>query len=235
MRIKKIKEYNPKHWSTVKILDPDSGELTCRYSYKRKTAHRVVVDTPKSKTLCGYLLIEKDLRSTLVWLNEVHAKLDKYEKTIVRLGAHPSGDRAEFNIIKALFVSSLTFYGKCFAQCKGRGVKLDKKIVSDEYKEIHDEVIVLRNNFAAHSGEAKIEEVRVVIALDKNKKKGTLPHFARELNQPDSITLERVQLFIEASESLLAYVNDKIKVLTDKIYQEDILDKGLEYWYGKVT
>lgn len=233
--MRKIKPYKPKDWDTVKILEPDTGRFSCRYTYKRKKALRVVIETKKSQALSGYILIEKDIRNILIWLSEVKRMLESDEQSRNQKGHIASENRDLFNIIKGLFVASLTFYGKCFTTCEGRKIKLDKKFVEDKFKEKHDEMMDMRHNFAAHSGAKKMEVARVVLALDANKKKMTHPHLAKELYQPDSISLDSVDLFILAIESLQKSVNRKIDTLVDKVFTDDILSKGLDYWYKKTT
>ncbi|TOP86890.1 hypothetical protein [Vibrio parahaemolyticus] len=235
MKILKKSQYEPQHWKTFKMLEPDTGVFLCRYTYKRKPAHRVVVDTPKATTLSGYLLIEKDLRNTLIWLNQIKSTLEQHDATKNQTGHIATGDRSIFDTVKGLFVAALTFYGKCFSTCEGRRIKLDKKIIDEKYVDTHSYLIEMRNNFAAHSGATKVEVARVVLALDKNKKKNTFPHLAKEVFQPDTSSLQEIYKFIESVEWLHKYVDDKIDTLVEKIMEDDILKEGLEAWYAKAT
>jgi len=230
-----LKQYEAIHWKTFKILEPDTGKFYCRYEYRRKPALRVEIDTPKARSLNGYLLIEKDLRNTLIWLKQIKVTLDLHESTNKQKGHMASGDREIFDTVKGLFVAALTFYGKCFSTCKGRKLKLDKKIIAEKYKDTHSYMIQMRNNFAAHSGEIKVETARVVLALDKNKRKNTFPHIAKEVYQPDTCSFEDVTDCIASVNHLHVHVNGKIDTLVEKIMKDDVFGEGLNQWYEKAT
>ncbi len=172
------------HWEVKEILDPVTGEVDRLYSYKRKRCKRVALDSKLAKQLAGYTLIEKDLRSIGGWLKEIG---DRHIETRKREGDTfgRSGDRERYNLIKGLFVASLTFYGKCFASCEGRRVKLDRSMLEDRYRDKHDEVLAYRHNFAAHSGAEKLEEVTIALVFPLTRYE--VPKIYHELRQPDLI------------------------------------------------
>lgn len=221
-------------WSKITVLVPETGEFYNRYFYKRKPAYRILVDTPKAKALAAYTLIEKDLRSTLVWLENISDLLSEEESNKKTKGNRKSSsDRNKYNLIKGLFVAALTFYGKSFATCEGRRVKLDKANLDSKFHSEHDNIIEMRHNFAAHSGAKNVERVHVVLALDKNMKKNTQPYFGRELAQPDSYVKKDIEDFIGLVNHAKEFVDKKIDVLSGKILQDDVASKGPEYWYNK--
>lgn len=222
------------HWSKRTILEPDTGRAYNKYFYKRNPAYRVEVDTPKAKVLAGYGLIEKDLRSAIIWLESIKDIL-KSDKNFTDPKGHIKStyDREKFNLVKGLFVAALTFYGKCFSQCEGRKVKLEKSNLDEKYHKEHDNAMSFRHNFAAHSGAKKLEFSTVVVVLDKKKK--SLPYFTRELAQPDTFCSddlsELIGLFLQAKE----FTDRKLMILSEKVYKEDVISKGNEYWYNKAT
>lgn len=219
-------------WTKRTILEP-TGKAYNNYYYKRKKAHRVVIDTPKAKALGGYTLIEKDIRSGIIWLNHIHDLLkDDPNYLNADSPVKATYSREKFNIAKGLFVAALTFYGKCFATCEGRRIKLEKKNLDENFHSSHDDAIELRHNFAAHSGDAGHEYVKVVAALDSKKK--SLPYVGRELFQPDTYIAKDINGFISLFEHAQIKCNEKIETLSEKLYEEDILKKGMEYWYEKI-
>lgn len=221
------------HWAKKTILEPDTGKYYNKYFYKRKPAFRIVVDTPKAKILAGYTLIEKDLRSATIWLEHIKALLESDPNFTDPQGhIKATYDRDRFNLVKGLFVASLTFYGKCFTSCETRKVKLEKKNIDDEFKSIHDDAMELRNNFAAHSGTNKFERARTVIALDPKRREP--PYFVRELLQTDAMGLEDIDDFLKLFKHVKSKTDEKIKTLAEKVYEEDIISKGQEYWYSQV-
>jgi hypothetical protein len=221
-------------WSKFTVLDPKTQTFYNRYYYKRVKAKRVVIDTPKAKALAAYTLIEKDLRSVSIWLNEIKELLAGDEVTVGKSGSQKTAhDRTRYNLIKGLFVASLTFYAKCFATCEGRKVKLEKRNLSDEFQRHHDSIIEIRHNFAAHSGAKQVERVHVVMALDIKKRKGAIPFLTRELGQPDSYSLEYTEEFISLVNHVKEFVDGKVDTLNEKVLKDDILTKPPEYWYKK--
>ncbi len=221
------------YWSKKSILEPNTGKFYNKYFYKRKAANRVVINSKKATALAGYVLIEKDLRSALIWLNHIIELLKRDPNQIDIKGHIKSNyDRDTFNIIKGLFVSSLTFYGKCFATCEGRRIKLEKNNLDKNFYDEHDNAISFRNNFAAHSGAKKLERVAIVIALDKKKREP--PYLVKELMQPDTVSINDLKSFIKLFEHAKEFTENKIRVLSDKIYKDEIIPKGPDYWPSKV-
>jgi hypothetical protein len=217
-------------WKVQETIDPKTGESHRRYLYKNKKAPRALITSKLAQQLAGYTLIEKDLRNILIWLDEIDTIFPQSERpNVVSL----SPDRERFNIIKGLYVAALTFYGKCFATCEGRKIKLDRKFVDDAYKEAHDHTINMRNNFAAHSGADSFEEVKVALVLYPNKRTNRNPILYKELMQPDAFLTDPEDEigFKEVTEHLQGKVLDKMSQLTNKIMTEEVGPKGKEHWY----
>jgi len=217
------------------FIDPYSGEIVRKYFYKRKPCNRVTIKSKIADQLAGYALIEKDLRSCLVWIDEIdrrHDERPKDEKQ--RFGQGKNRDN--YLIIKGLFVSILTFYGKCFAACEGRRVKLEKNKLDPEFHKAHDEAISYRNNFAAHSGAAKLERVKVA-AVFPDPKNDHLPiRIYTELDQPDvywpnganDVSLR------DLIEHVRKIVLEKVEQLYEKISREDAKN-SIQEWINKKT
>ncbi|AZQ84339.1 hypothetical protein EKO29_10105 [Colwellia sp. Arc7-635] len=222
-------------WSKVTILEPETKEFYNNYFFNGELTHRIVIDTPKADVLSAYSLIEKGLRSTLIWLDNIKELLAEDEVGYDKEEGNrkSTSDRSKYNLIKGLFVAALTFYGKSFSTCEGRRVKLEKSNLDVAFHTDHDDAIEMRHNFAAHSGATKVEKVHVVIALDKNQKKHTSPYFGRELGQPDSFVSEDIDTFIKLVKHAKEFADNKINTLTEKIFKDDVASKGLKYWYEK--
>lgn len=218
-------------WSKVSVVLPKTGEFYNRYFYKRKPAYRVVVDTPKAAVLAGYTLIEKDLRSVLIWLHSIQ-ELMKGDEKFKSTGQYVKADydRDRFNQAKGLTVAALTFYGKCFSTCEGRRVKLDQSNLSEEFQDRHNDAMSYRHNFAAHSGAKKLESSVVVVALDMKQR--AVPYMVRELIQPDTYVDRDIEEFIELTNHAKEFADKKIGVLSEKVYEEDVLQQGPDHWYG---
>lgn len=176
----------PRRWTSKEVIEKETGNVYRLYSYNGKPCKRIVLDSPMAKQLAGYVLIEKDLRSAGVWLSEIE-NIRGDDALLDNKGSWRSEDRERYNLVKGLFVAALTFYGKCFSQCEGRRVKLERRQISEEFHKAHDDAILLRNNFAAHSGAKLIERAEVALVLPPKNKRDQLPQIYREMTQPDLV------------------------------------------------
>lgn len=157
-------------WERESFIEKDSDKLRFLYYHKKKIAPYVALETPIARQLAGYTLIERDLRTVKNWL-EMAVSLNKREIDETSSGTQLiSGDEENDDIVKALFVAAFVFYGKCFAQAKGRKVKLEKDQILAELQTTHDEVVQLRNNYAAHSGDIPFEFCTINLVFHPRKK-----------------------------------------------------------------
>jgi hypothetical protein len=218
-------------WESKEVFDRRTGKVERFYTYKRKPCKRVELTSPLARQLAGYVLIEKDLRSVAAWLSEIASRHTEGPQKEGEEFGH-SNDRVAYTLIKGLFVAALTFYGKCFAQCEGRRIKLERSQLEARYHATHDQAITFRNNFAAHSGAAKLESVDVALVLPH--KPGVLPRIYNELQQPDLLWSPTNEgSFLELVEYVRAMVVSKIQDLSEKILSEEVVPKGPEYWKRK--
>lgn len=218
-------------WKKQELLDKKTGKVERVYTYKQVRCKRVVHSSALALQLAGYTLIEKDLRSVRTWLSEIttrHVDGRAHESDHHNL----STNRENYDIIKGLFVAALTFYGKCFSQCEGRRVKLNRSQIGDSFREMHDLCISYRNNFAAHSGAALLESVQVAIVFPRKYKNNAIPRIYCELNQPDLVWADDTDdaSFVDLVNHVRILVLEKIDKLSEKIMTEEVLPKGFEYW-----
>jgi len=204
------------------FVDPSTGKTKRIYKYKGKPCQVVVHSSPKAKQLSGYVLIEKDLRNCIAWLDEIDLRNDE-GPTDQGIKSYEGKDRENYTIIKGLFVALLTFYAKCFTRCEGRKIKLDKSKLDPEFHQIHDHLMILRHNFAAHSGAELIEMARVVTLFSPIKKGKFKAQTIKELEQPDLLVTKpgdksMRELLLHAQ----SIVNAKIQLLSDSIELEEV-------------
>lgn len=220
-------------WTFKEVVEPKTGKIHRLYWYKGKICKRVPLDSPMARQLAGYVLIEKDLRSALVWLGEID-RIRGDDAALDPRGSRNSKDRDRYDLVKGLFVAALTFYGKAFAQCEGRRVKMERRQIDKEFHEVHDEAIAFRNNFAAHSGAKLLERAEVAVVLPPKPKLGVMPRVYREMNQPDfAMTRAGDKSFPELIEHVKQISLRKIDQLSDKLLEEEVLPKGYAHWAAK--
>lgn len=218
-------------WSVKQFVEPKSGKIHRIYSYKGKVCKRIQLESNLAMQMAGYVLIEKDLRSAGIWLAEIQ-KLRGSDELLDKHGSRRSPDRERYNVVKALFVAALTFYGKAFAQAEGRRVKLERRQLATEFHEVHDDAISFRNNFAAHSGAKSLEKARIAVVLPPKGKRAP-PTINREMDQPDWMIQKEGKTFAELVAHAHLVPIRKISELERKIMDEEVLPLGYAYWEKK--
>ncbi len=143
---------------------------------------------------------------------------------------------SEHNLTLGLFIAAVTFYGKCFTECKGRKVKLERANIATELRDLHDQMMSFRNNLAAHSGADKFEDVNIVLVLNPLEKRcDENPMLVRELIQPEALVSvdPNDPGFPTLVESVRSWVLIKLDEINNKIFADEIRPKGIDYWYSK--
>jgi hypothetical protein len=223
----------PIEWESIDYVDKVSGKFHRIYKYKKKPCKSVYLKSRLCEHLAGYALIEKDLRSSLIWLNKIKELVGDIDEKRGKFSVNR--DRETYNIVKGLFVAALTFYGKCFSKCEGRPVKLERNQLDEQYRNVHDVAISYRHNFAAHSGAKRLEYVKIALVIPLRVKPGkAVPiNLYRELNQPDLawFTDDQKIWFIQLFEHAQLMVKGKIQKLNEKIMNEEVLPKGPEHFF----
>jgi hypothetical protein len=164
-------------------------------------------------------------------MNAIYIKI--YGENLTTGKPYINKDRETGGLVKALFVASISFYGKLFTVAKGRYVKLERSIYDiDKDKELHDELMKYRHGYTAHSGEDKVENVNVIIAIPPDKKAKIKPPLLCELYQPDSVSPEEVTGLIDLVNKLHVKILGKVETLDREVYRLDIMSKGLKYWHA---
>ncbi|MEZ8794571.1 hypothetical protein AB6D86_22115 [Vibrio splendidus] len=217
----KIKKFMSDGWIIEEVFDPVQGRYN-KYYYGKKLAPQIAMTDKISQQYAAYTLIEKDLRSVEFWLREIE-----------RLKPSPLErvkDPDKMNVIKGLFVAALTFYGKCFTSCEGRKVKLETKVIPEQHKDTHEQVMRLRHNYAAHSGADNFEEAKVSLVLHPSIKSDIKPQLYSELTQPDYATNSELN-FCELVSDLQVIVFNKRSEVGDVVLEKVVRPKGKKHWY----
>lgn len=205
-------------WELIEQIDPETYQLTNTYYYRGKQAKRIVLTSPIARQICGYVLIERDLRNVVEWFAAVKERIiSQYgESDVPKRPVKASGP--DFNLTKALFVSAIAFYGKLFTSAEGRRVSLQETWIEDpSLKEAHKELMSSRHNFTAHSGTESGEYVNIIVALRRVSRKYTAITVVTELKQPVAPTLEQIDINIRLAEYLRTLVTAKIRRLHEKL------------------
>ena len=219
-------------WKEEITFEDESGSVVRTYKYKGESAGRIVLDDSISLQAAGYALIDKDLRNAFEWLEDVEAIYK--EKGITKENEEPNiPDKDEGRRLKSLLISMCTIYGKCFTSADGRRVKLGKNNIDKKYIETHDDIMEMRNNYAAHSGEEKIETGKIVLAITLDDPNEGQLMITTEIDQPASVGIDDINKIKELIMHLRDYVSNKSDQLMNKIC-EDVLKVPPEEWLKMV-
>jgi hypothetical protein len=224
-------------WDVKEKVDKDGVFVEYEYFYKQIKCHKEKLDSKLIKNYEGYILIERDIRNIDVWLRLLLEYLHKiYGDKIPKIPrTRTKGKEDLHDIIKALFISSITIYGKLFTKSNGRNAKLEKEILKDNFELIkfHEKLMEQRHNFAAHSGNLKMEGVFVYLLIDPIRERKTIPEIVREIFQPDSPSLEEIEIFRRLINFISIQVNNKLSEIYNRI-NSNILKKGEELWHSLI-
>jgi hypothetical protein len=179
-------------------------------------------------------LIEKDLRNVIQWVEIV-----KNTAESVDLSDDFMMPNVEKNsIMKSLLVSLVTFYGKCFTEANDRRFSLHKKNVPGDLKWIHEKIMNLRHNFAAHKGEFEMDECRFSLVIVPGKQSAKFEIYSTLTQINHYLQEDEMSALVELCNRLREHVVGRINKALELVKKEKVYPKGLDYWLernGKKT
>lgn len=210
-------------------VDRITGEPKVDYYWDNELAPKVKVEGKLIRQLDSYALIKKDLDNALKWIIEA-------ESLALNSGLPESGghvhlkDRESGDLIKALFVASLTFYGKCFTTAADGSTRASRSWLDENYRDTHDFYMRYRHSFAAHSGADGFEAAESYVLVHPNRNE-LLPFMPTLRIQHDiAIWTEEGTRFSELIEHAGSVVALKYDKVVEKIGTDLVLPKGIGFW-----
>lgn len=148
------------HWfQKIDFIERGFPSYTYHYDSTNGAACTVFeVQTKRSKNICAYTLIDKDLREALIYLTQ-YENLIKNKLT-----------KKNYILAKALFRSFFITYGKCFVKGNERGVWLNRDFVPEKYRSTHDLMMDIRHKFIAHADTDILENCKYVFLVPPQEK-----------------------------------------------------------------
>lgn len=184
-----------------KIRITQGGQIKYEYHYKNKTGALcpvIEIETHLTKQLNAYVLIEKDLRDSLSFLEE-------HQKILARENSTEKGI-----LLKALGRAIIITYGKCFTKAAGRKIKLEENIISTKNDQTHKDIMTMRHAYVAHAGVSQHESCKCILLLSPAKKyfknKKVISAYYTELYQTITTTA-----LVEGCKPLIEEVSTKVK------------------------
>lgn len=214
-------------------VDPDTGTMDTNYYWETRLAPKVQIKGKLVDQLSGYTLIKKDLDSAHQWIKQAERVAAKH-KTPGEKGYLHATARDDFDIIKAYFVASLTFYAKCFTEASGRHANVSRDWIGAKYRAVHDSYMRYRHSFAAHSGNEGFELAKTYVLLHPDRKM-FIPYLPTARMQVDiSMPSPEGPGFVELIEHVSERVVEKYNKLAQKIIHDFVIPAGVEYWSSAV-
>jgi hypothetical protein len=193
-----------------RFIDPSTGEVSVHYLWKGMLLPKVTLTGKIADTISGLTLIQKDLENAKRWVERA-LDLTSKEHAVIPKGVmyvHLQ-DRARADEAKAFFVAGLTFYAKAFTEAAGRKVQMQRDSLALEFRDRHNYYMDFRHNFAAHSGDLKLEYATSYLLMIPQRN-GTALQIATTRLQPDAVGAETQE------ESFLSLIEHAISVVSDK-------------------
>jgi hypothetical protein len=193
-----------------RFIDPSTGATSVHYLWKGMLIPKVTLTGKIADTISGLTLIQKDLENAKRWVKRA-LDLTSIEHALMPEGAthiHLQ-DRTRADEAKAFFVAGLTFYAKAFTEAAGRKVQMQRDSLAVEFRDRQDYYMDFRRNFAAHSGDLKLEYATSYLLLIPQRK-GTALQIATTRLQPDAVGAETQE------ESFLSLIGHAISMVADK-------------------
>jgi len=142
------------------IINAHGDHLYTYHSGSKTSEPSIVIiwNTKKAKTLLGFIAIEKDLKDTLILLEEFSNLSEAID--CAKYGSIVYNNKTI--LLKAILRSIVITYGRCFVEADGRGTKLETRDVGFDPRFIgfHDYIMNMRHQYVAHAGRSEHEEFK---------------------------------------------------------------------------
>jgi len=192
------------------FVDPGQKKICHEVLYKRKRVNVVEIESRLAKKYNGIRLILNDLKQIQKWLNI-------YEK--IKMNKNATED--EMDILRSLFISSVTTYWKSFADTKGRNrIKLELEFVDDDVRATHENIKVIRHNFTAHCGNDYHEFGCLLRVKDIKNPNRFAPYLLPISGKASDIDLKYVLEFKTLVASIIIKIDSKMSTLFERIESE---------------
>ena len=172
----------------IEILTKAVGELT-KMQYRDSDGD-----------ICPYIVATSKRAKRLSGLTQINFDIN-YAKERMESAA----EQKEIELEYVLWLTAITFYGRCFASAKGRRVKLEQKHIEmfdSGAVEYHRSLIELRNEHIAHAGVSPYEDAGVMIVLNPEPKPRKVINIGHTVVRTNRISQEGMSKFVEHCEQL---------------------------------
>lgn len=211
-------------------LNVESNKYKKVFYFDAQECPSYEVSWEKSDTLGRYSLIQKDIKQ-LITMASIGGSLacDVPDIQAQNNGYIFDTDDETSLIRKALYVSLVITYGKCFASASGRRIKLEKSAVfnsdTQSLEVLHEQLIEARNQYVAHGGNTDLESFSVSLIFHPNLNEKVPPMISVDSYYVNSLSKSSFERYQKLFEHLNNFVLKKMNVLYEKVYKDHIINK----------
>lgn len=210
-------------------IDSETGEFKAVYTFNNEIVDRIKLSGRIADRASSLSLIHRDLKSAKEWYQIANELAGRNE---LRTDGKLYGNILDIDLsseIRALFVASLTFYGKAFSEAKGRKLKMERDWLDSECFGLHDCIINYRHNFAAHSGNQDYESAETSLLLIRKNGK-TFYQAVTDRKQLSMIGVEDEHVdMINLFEHAIQVVEKKYNETLERI-RTYVMQKSYSFW-----
>lgn len=229
-----IPEKSESRLRVERYIDQATGKPVIRYMWDNVLIDHVELRGAIVDRFSGLSLIEKDLNNALAWFKKAERIAIDASPPDTTDAYFSASARDVFDDVKAFFVAALAFYAKAFTEANGRKAQLQRDWLKQEFRGVHDYYMAMRNNFAAHSGDLRIEDTSTQVLLIPDGHSYRIKLHTNRI-QPD-IYFHEIdgRGFAELVEHAIKIVTQRHSDSGDKIGAA-VLNEDLKYWLLKAS
>ncbi|SPZ53620.1 Uncharacterised protein [Serratia quinivorans] len=214
----------------------DTGKTKVIYSYSGQLVSSVKLTGGLVNRASALALIMRDLDSSRKWYRKAasilkdNGILDKKYNNDSEFSYYQVNDANVADEVRGLFIASMTFYGKAFTTADGRKLKAERNWLDEEHVSIHDTMLDIRHNFAAHSGRSEYESSETYLLLIPQGRKNII-YFPTTIRQQMNMIIdsENVDIYLSHLDYVFSVVDNKYRELLILI-TESAMSKSRMYW-----
>lgn len=221
-------------------IETDPIDMSIKNTYKIDgvICPKIILESQQAKNFAAYSLIKKDLKfikKSFEYAMSIASNETDVVGDGVSLRYRPEVD-VDSDILKALYISAVVTYGKCFTKAEGRKVKIDSKNLfkksGNDLILLHEELMTQRHQYLAHGGRTQYEKTNAIVVLHPIKKNAT-PLLMTECAHVAAFGKKDFEKYLELIEFVENFVNEILSEKAKKLYQNEVGFISIEELYKK--
>lgn len=217
------------------VVDQNTMKSRTEYYIGDEPCKAVTLQSQRAHQLSGYAAIQKDLKFVAKAISRSMALQEDGDNESDGYAIRSEDDETG-DLLKALYVSFVVTYGKCFVTAHRRRVKLEPKQIfagNKKMKAIHVELMLERHEFVAHGGDSPLEQYQTAVLLHPDPSSGLEPSMVSDTVHVNSWGAEKLERYSALTEFVREQVTKLLNKKSDLLYQAEVAPIPLDDWYSK--